>query len=156
MEYLFERVAYLKGLAEGLNIKEGSKEGKLLLGIIETLEEFAEAIVELDEHQEEMAEYVEALDEDLMDVEEEVFEDEDFDDEDDEEYDDDEIEFAEVNCPYCDEEIYVDEELLAEEDNEIVCPKCHKTIVIVENDHVHNGCCGGGHHHHHEETDQED
>ena len=49
MEFLYEKVAYLKGLADGLDIDETTKEGRLLISIIDILEDFADAIVELDE-----------------------------------------------------------------------------------------------------------
>ena len=49
MKYLYEEVAYLKGLAEGLEIGKESKEGKIIHKIIDVLESFAESIVELDE-----------------------------------------------------------------------------------------------------------
>ena len=95
MEHLYERVSYLKGLAEGLGINEESKEGKLLVHIVDALEDFADAIVELAEDQEEIVEYVEFMDEDLTDIEEEIFGEYDLDEmyeEDDEEYDFEDIE----------------------------------------------------------------
>ncbi|SDK51570.1 CD1247 N-terminal domain-containing protein [Natronincola ferrireducens] len=135
MNHLFEKVAYLKGLAEGLSIEESSKEGKVLLHIIDALDDFAEAIVMMNEDQEDLTEYVEALDEDLADVEDELFEEEE----------DDDIDFMEVNCPNCDEEIYVDEDLFYDEDPEVVCPKCNEVIKIdTDCGCGHNGC---GHHH---------
>ncbi|NMA86537.1 MAG: hypothetical protein GX968_04335 [Tissierellia bacterium] len=80
MDYLYQKVAYLKGLAEGLGIEEESKEGKLLLHIIDTLEDFADVISEIAEEQEELEEYVNYIDEDLTDVEEDLYglDDEDF------------------------------------------------------------------------------
>ena len=51
MEFLYEKVAYLKGLSDGLDIEESTKEGKLLISIIDVLEDFANAIVELDKTQ---------------------------------------------------------------------------------------------------------
>ena len=96
MEYLYEKVSYLKGLADGLAIDESRSEGKLLLHIIDTLEEFADAIVDLKDEQDEMGEYVEAIDESLSDMEEEVYLDYDEDDygDYDEDYDD-EFDFEE-------------------------------------------------------------
>lgn len=135
MNHLFEKVAYLKGLAEGLNIEESSKEGKILLNIIDTLDDFAEAIVMLDEDQEDLTEYIEALDEDLSEVEDEMFE------------EDDDIDFMEIDCPNCDEHIYVDEYLFYDEDPELVCPRCSKVIKLDEEFECnHEGC-----HHHHKE-----
>ena len=66
MKYLYEEVAYLKGLAEGLEISKETKEGKIIHKIIDVLESFADSIVELDEEQCDLAEYVESIDEDLL------------------------------------------------------------------------------------------
>src|SRR5665648_652437 len=79
MEYLFQKVSYLKGLADGLGIDDSSKEGKLLMAIVETLEDFAEVMEEVVEDQIDLEEYVNFIDEDLADVEEDIYgEDEDF------------------------------------------------------------------------------
>jgi len=137
MEFLYEKVAYLKGLADGLDIEETTKEGKLLVKIIDILEDFADAIVEIDEDADEMAEYVEAMDEDLTNIEEDLYE--DLDEEEDEDDDDDEdIEFVEVECPNCNEEVYIDEDLLYEDDIDVVCPRCNEKIELVEEV---EGCC---------------
>ena len=45
MKHLYEEVAYLKGLAEGLEISTESKEGKIIHKIVEALEVFADAIL---------------------------------------------------------------------------------------------------------------
>ena len=70
---LTEKVAYLQGLAEGLDIKEDSKEGKLMLAIIDVLDELADSLEELQEAHDELCEFVEDMDEDLTEVEEELF-----------------------------------------------------------------------------------
>ncbi len=74
---LSEKIAYIKGLAEGLKLQSDSKEGKIILSIIEALEsvdeEFSMVYEEIDELADmidETDEYVEAVDEDLSDVEE--------------------------------------------------------------------------------------
>ena len=71
MEYLYERVAYLRGLVEGLGIENSTKEGKVITNIIDVLSDFADAINELNESQEELDEYV-YLDEEVLDKGEEV------------------------------------------------------------------------------------
>lgn len=122
MEHLYERISYLMGLAEGLAIGEESKEGKLLLHIIDTLEDFADAINEVYDDQADLADYVDYIDEDLSDVEEEVFGDVDdeYDYLDDYDFEDD-IDYVEVVCPHCDETIYIEEDLL---DEDASCPNC--------------------------------
>ncbi|HOB20106.1 MAG TPA: hypothetical protein PKO35_05310, partial [Candidatus Atribacteria bacterium] len=70
---LGEKVSYLRGLIEGMGYKEDSNEGRIYLGIVDILQEMADAIAELETSQSELNEYVESLDEDLADVEDEVF-----------------------------------------------------------------------------------
>ena len=67
MSYLGERVAYLRGLSEGLDISEQTAEGKLLLKMIEVLEDVADSINEIEQTQDEMDEYIQDIDEDLGD-----------------------------------------------------------------------------------------
>ena len=73
-----EKVAYLKGLAEGLDIDtEKSKEGKLISVMIGILEEVGLSIEDLEENTVALGEEIDALSDDLSDVEQLVFEDED-------------------------------------------------------------------------------
>ena len=115
-----EKVAYLKGLAEGLNIDtDKSKEGKLINVMIGILEEVALSIEDLEENSLALGEEIDVLSDDLADVEEIVYdEDEEYED-DEEDYDDD---WFEVECPNCEEPLIVDDEALTE--GEIQCPNC--------------------------------
>ena len=103
-----EKVAYLKGLAEGLALDTDTKEGKLIAAIIDVLDDMAEKFVDLEDE--------------LCDVEEALYE---MDDEDEEDYDDDESYF-ETTCPICQEEIVFDEDTL--DSGEIRCPKCGEKL----------------------------
>ena len=76
MQHLYEKVSYLRGLCDGMELSKESKEGKVLAAVIETLDEFADAIVELYEEQQELSEYVDSIDEDLSEIEDELYEDE--------------------------------------------------------------------------------
>ena len=79
-----EKVAYLKGLAEGLNLDtEKSKEGKLISVIIDILEEVGMSIEDLEENATAMGEEIDAISDDLSDVEEVIFEEDDEDEDDD-------------------------------------------------------------------------
>ena len=90
-----EKVAYLKGLAEGLNLDtEKSKEGKLISVMIGILEEVGLSIEDLEENALALGEEIDVLSDDLADVESVVFEDEE-DDEDEEDEDD----YFEVEWP---------------------------------------------------------
>lgn len=113
-----EKVAYLKGLAEGLDLDTvKSKEGKLISVMIGILEELAMSVEDLEENALNLGEEIDVLSDDLADVESEVFDE----DEDDgmEDYDDD---WFEVECPTCGADIVVDEEALAE--GEVECSSC--------------------------------
>ena len=106
---LNERAAYIKGLAEGMELDTASKEGKVIAALIELCSDMADEIAELDERVDTVHAYCEELDEDLGAVEEILLED---DDEDDFECDGD--------CCNCDEEC----ELADEDYFEIECPSC--------------------------------
>ena len=129
MKYLYEEVAYLKGLAEGLEISKETKEGKIIHKIVEALESFADAIVELDEEQVELTEYVESIDEDLSDIEDDIYEDgEDCED------DEDGLSFIEMECPNCSDLVEIDEELLYDDEIDVVCPNCDAIILSAEDE----------------------
>ena len=142
MKYLYEEVAYLRGLAEGLEISKETKEGKIIHKIVETLESFADAIVELEEEQLDLIEYVESIDEDLSDVEDDIYEDED-------EEDDTEFNYIEMECPNCNDFVEIDEDLLYDEDVDVVCPNCQ--AIILSSDDDCDGDCGCDCDCHHEE-----
>ena len=113
-----EKVAYLKGLAEGLQLDAETKEGKLITAIIDVLSDMAEEIADMQDEMVDLEDGLDAVSDDLNDVEETLYE---LDDEDDEEDEDDEDCFM-TTCPACEEEIYFDETVL--EDGEVVCPNC--------------------------------
>ena len=130
---IMERVAYLKGLAEGMELDVEKKEGKLLAAIIDVLEDIAMELEDLWDGEEELAEGLDAVSDDLEDVEDVLFEDlddEDYEDEDDDEYELDELDEDEdcyaTTCPTCEEEIFFDESIL--EDGEVVCPNCGEKL----------------------------
>ena len=69
-----EKVAYLKGLAEGLNLDvDKSKEGKLISVMIGILEEIGLSIEDLEENALALGEEIDVLSDDLADVESVVF-----------------------------------------------------------------------------------
>lgn len=114
-----EKVSYLKGLAEGLEINESTKEGKLLKAIIDVLEDISYSVTDLEDNYAEVSEYVELIDEDLEEVEDVIFGDDDDDD------DDDECGFV---CPSCGEEIELEDEDF--DKTEIECPICGKQVEL--------------------------
>ena len=114
-----EKVAYLKGLAEGLNLDTESKEGKLIAAIIDVLDDMAEKFAEIDDELCDVEDGLDAVSDDLSDVEETLYFALD-DDEDEDDEDDDEL-FV-TTCPECEEEVVFDETVL--EDGEVTCPNC--------------------------------
>ena len=118
-----EKVAYLKGLAEGLNLDtEQSKEGKLISVMIGILEEVGLSIEDLEENAQALGEEIDVLSDDLSDVESVVF---DEDDDEDEDCDDD---WFEVECPTCEDPLIIDDEALAE--GFIQCPNCESKFSL--------------------------
>jgi DNA-directed RNA polymerase subunit RPC12/RpoP len=110
-----EKVSYLQGLSEGLNISEGSPQGKIITGILSVLEELSYTITHLECEMEDFREYVESIDDDLFDLEESLFEDE----------------LIELSCQHCGEELFFESDLLEDEDTiEIICPSCNEVVFI--------------------------
>lgn len=123
-----EKVAYLKGLAEGMDLDTDKKVGKLLAAIIDTLDDIALELEDIKDEQAELADGLDAVSDDLEDVEDVVFG-EDEDDEDDDYYYDDldvDEECYATTCPTCEETIYFDESVL--EDGEVICPNCGERL----------------------------
>ena len=120
-----EKVAYLKGLAEGLGLDTESKEGKIIAAMIDILDDVALEIEDLKDAQMELGDGLDAVSDDLEDVEDIIYgeDEDDFEDEDEEE--DDEDCYA-TTCPNCEETIYFDESILA--DGEVICPNCGEKL----------------------------
>lgn len=116
-----EKVAYLRGLAEGMKLDSSTNEGKLTLAIIDTLDDIALTVSDLEDTVAELSAQVDEIDDDLGELEDEVYsdgcddEDEDFDDT-----------LYEVECPSCGDIICLDEEMLDE--GEIDCPNCGEKL----------------------------
>lgn len=116
-----EKVSYIKGLADGLELDESNKQDKLLKAIIDVLDDVAMSVADLEDGYDELCEQIDAVDEDLSELEEDFY-DEDgcdccgHDDEDDDE------DFYEVECPACHDVIYLDEDMIDE--GGIECPNC--------------------------------
>ena len=117
---LNERAAYIKGLADGMELDASTKEGKIINALIELVSDMADEIAELDERIDTVHAYCEELDEDLGEVEELLLDDEDEDDYDD--WDDDYE--CDGDCCNCDEEC----ELCDEDFFEVECPSCGETV----------------------------
>lgn len=126
---LTERIAYIRGLAEGLKLDESKDEVKVINAIIDLLEDMAYDVVDMEDIVDDVCNQVNEIDEDLAEVEEELYGDdydEWYDDDDDfDGFDDDEA-YYEVTCPACGETTIVDEDALIE--GELDCPCCGAEI----------------------------
>ena len=119
---LTNKAAYLRGLMDGLDIDENSKEGKVFKAMADLLKEMAETIEDLAVEVDETVELVDTLDQDLGDVEEIVY---DLDDDDDEDDDFEDCEY-ECVCPTCGDTIMLDESIV--EEGSIDCPNCGEKL----------------------------
>ena len=122
-----EKVAYLKGLAEGLSLDAETKEGKILLAMIDVLDDIALEIEDLKDTQDELADGLDAVSDDLEDVEDVVFGEDDY-DEDEEDEDEESEDCYATTCPNCEEVIYFDESIL--EDGEVIRPNCAEKLEL--------------------------
>ena len=137
---LTEKMSYLQGLLEGLEIDKSTKEGKALVQMAEVMSEMVLYVEDLQSQVDELTELCDILDQDLGAVEDDLYEDEDdlacgecsgdcsncdeedgdwdaydWDDDSDE---DDEFDFGDDDD---DDELY-----------EITCPTCGDTILLDE------------------------
>lgn len=132
-----EKVAYLKGLAEGLALDEAKPETKIIKAMMDVLDDLALSVSDLEDGMDLISEQLDAVDEDLDELEGYVYEDlddcccDDCCDEDEEEYYD-------VECPSCGDVICVDRDIL--EEGSINCPKCNELLEF-EIDCDCDDCC---------------
>ena len=127
-----EKVAYLKGLAEGLALDEAKPETKIINAMLDVLDELALTVSDLEDGLDIFSEQLDAVDEDLDELESFVYEELDdccCDDDCDCGCCDDEEEYYDVECPSCGEIVCFDDSLDPEE---IVCPACGEKIGDVE------------------------
>ena len=124
MSRISEKVAYLDGLMEGLNIQE-DKYAKIFTAIVDALDLIAE---EISDHEDTLAgldDSVEEIFENLDEYDDFLYGDEDEDEED--EFDEDD--FFEIVCPNCGETIYFDQDMLDTPDG-LICPNCNEPIEL--------------------------
>ena len=118
---LNQRIAYIKGFADGLKLDKDKDEVKVIDEILNLLEDLTVSVTSIENRYDELEEEVALLQEvcyddcdDCCDCEECC------------DYDNEENPLYQVVCPECEEEIIVDEDKLLE--GEISCPKCDNTL----------------------------
>ena len=136
---LSEKSAYLKGLMDGLKLNIESDEGKMIAAIVDLLGDMAKRVTDIEEttiaisdELDEIEEDLDAIEDFIMDDEDDLEDWEDYEDwDDDEEYEegfdfgDEDSTIYEVVCA-CGEVINFDEEVL--EKGSMTCPNCGETL----------------------------
>lgn len=108
-----EKVAYIKGLLDGLKLDESKPETKVINAIVDALNDIALTVSDNEQRIENLEGYCDELDDDLGVLEDEVYGDAD-------DYDDDDGTIC-VECPNCGEQVYLDETM---DLDKIKCPAC--------------------------------
>ena len=135
-----EKSAYLKGLMDGLKLSTETDEGKMIASIVDLLGDLCKKVTDIEEttiaisdELDEIEEDLDAIEDYIMDEEDDYDEEEDEDEEwnEDEDYEegfdfgDEDSTIYEVQC-VCGEVINFDEETL--EEGSIICPNCGETL----------------------------
>lgn len=112
-----ERIAYVRGLLQGSESLERDAAAKSAWeNLLLVCDELADSVNELHTLQHEIEEYVEGVDSDLADLEEEVYGEEA------------EDEYVRTDCPTCGEEVWFEQGYLYDDDVEIACPDCGQVL----------------------------
>lgn len=115
VETLKQKVAYLQGLAEGLDIEE-DKEGRILNSMLQILGDVAVEIEDLRTGQLELEQYVENLDDDLDEIESDLYSDDDY---------------IGIECPQCHKTVYFGADVVEDDDIiEVTCPNCDEVVFV--------------------------
>ena len=120
MENISNQLSYLKGLIDGIKVDPESDYGRIFEGIINVLDEINDSVDDILNYQDELAEQVDLIDDDLAVLEEELSDDED---------DDEDFEYYEVDCPKCGAVVCLDEDFFDSE-NAVTCPECGEEFDI--------------------------
>ena len=138
---LFEKAAYLRGLADGVDFDKTTAEGKVLAALLDLVSDIADEVVAINEDIVDLQDYVEELDEDLADVEDFLDEECDGDCEScDCDGDCDECDFGDYDCDCdCDDDCDCD----CDDDMffEVECPSCGEVVCFDETIDPENLAC---------------
>ena len=138
-----EKAAYLKGLMEGLQLDTEKAEGKMIAAIVDLLGDVTKKLTNVEDTTIAISDELDEIEEDLDAIEDFIMDedDDDYDDDDDDDYDDDfddedydeegfdfgdeDTTIYEVKC-ICGNVIALDEETL--EEGSIICDECGETL----------------------------
>ncbi len=141
MSKLTDKISYLRGLADGIRLNPEVDVNRLVLGILDVLDEVGSTCEALADAHGELRNYVESIDEDLADLEEDIFgSDQDdpdrVDDEEDDEVDGNDEEDTAMGlphgpilyeCPHCHTTVEIDPDSV-DFNEDALCPACGKEL----------------------------
>lgn len=110
-----QTIAYAKGLLQGHSDHGGGGVDAVLNSVLDALDSLSSAVESMRHDLDELEGYVQAVDDDLFDVEADL-------------YGYDEAEMTELECPNCHTPLVVEEEFLDDDAAEVTCPECGHVI----------------------------
>jgi DNA repair exonuclease SbcCD ATPase subunit len=128
---LTEKMSYLKGYIDALDLGKNTKEWQVISKMSEVMDDMVEYIEDLQNQVDEVTELCEVIDEDLGEVEQEIYgvanldggyikDEDDYEERLDEEFDEDD-QLYEATCPTCGRTIILDEAMLEDGGVECAC-----------------------------------
>lgn len=126
---LTEKVAYLRGLAEGLGLDAENKETKIINAIIDLLDDLTLTVADNEDELALITEQLDAVDEDLDALESYVYDDECECDCGSDDFDEDDL--YELECPNCKETVCFDSSIFDSEEP-LTCPACGEVFEELE------------------------
>lgn len=126
MSSLMSKITSLKKVINDLNMPNDSKEKEILLELSNIVYEITEKVEKMEKSQSEINEYVTILDENLGNIEDELYGFE----EDDEEFSS--YDYIDIQCNECNAILAIEKSLMNNE-NELICPNCRNTIKLKSN-----------------------
>lgn len=109
-----EKMAYIKGMADSIDLNPDDKKDKLILAMVDALSELADYVTDVDDYVDELAAQVDEIDEDLGNVEQDFYGDD---------CDCGCCDDGGAVCPKCGAEFELDLDAL-ENGDIITCPEC--------------------------------
>jgi hypothetical protein len=128
---LTEKMSYLKGYIDALDLEKNTKEWQVISKMSEVMDDMVAYIDDLQNQVDELSELCEVIDEDLGEVEQELYsvddldggyieDEDDYNDQLDDEFDEDD-QLYEATCPTCGRTILLDEAMLEDGGVECAC-----------------------------------
>ncbi len=119
MKSITEKVSYLQGLCEGLNVSDSGPNGKIIFGMLQAMEDMADMIEAMQQEIGSLQEYMEDMDDEILELEEKIWGTES-----------DDQDIIELQCLNCGEQLYVETSIMDDDVLEITCPNCNTVVYI--------------------------